>query len=66
MWTWTFTSPQPGQLEIYLDALARLNAVVAFKLSDEDAREKVRGAFILVGYGYHSRRPVSSRPAQRS
>ncbi|KAG9313322.1 Cullin repeat-like-containing domain protein [Chiua virens] len=34
--------PQAGQLEIYIDTLARLNAAIAFKSSDEDSREKAR------------------------
>ncbi|KAG6371893.1 Cullin repeat-like-containing domain protein [Boletus reticuloceps] len=34
--------PQAGQLEMYIDTLARLNAAIAFKSSDEDAREKAR------------------------
>ncbi|KAF8426818.1 Cullin repeat-like-containing domain protein [Boletus edulis BED1] len=34
--------PEAGQLEMYIDTLARLNAAIAFKSSDEDAREKAR------------------------
>ncbi|KIJ59184.1 hypothetical protein HYDPIDRAFT_118771 [Hydnomerulius pinastri MD-312] len=34
--------PQPGQLEVYMDTLERLNAAIAFKASDADSRETAR------------------------
>ncbi|KAH7889211.1 Cullin repeat-like-containing domain protein [Phlebopus sp. FC_14] len=34
--------PQPGQLEVYIDTLDRLNAAIAFKASDTDSRETAR------------------------
>ena len=36
-----FHSPQPGQLEIYKEALERLNASIAFKSSEEDTTQAV-------------------------
>lgn len=34
--------PQPGQLDVYKDALERLNASIAFKSSEHDSRETAR------------------------
>jgi exocyst complex component 7 len=36
-----YCSPQPGQLDVYQDTLERLNAAIAFKTMDRDARDTV-------------------------
>lgn len=45
------SSPQPGQLEAYREALERLNASIAFKSSEEDTSQAVslNLSAILVG-----------------
>lgn len=37
-----FPSPQPDQLEVYTDALERLNASIAFGSAEENQRDTVR------------------------
>lgn len=45
---YSYGSPQPGQLDVYMDTLGRLNAAIAFKAFDADSRESVRNIFFAL------------------